>query len=480
MQAGIKNRPVVPLELLDEIIKWAVIAPGKPVLRTLCLSSRVLRAVAQPLLLEHIHIGTPTVPPAKRLAQLNTLASGNCLASKFARTIVIDYSGSFKDPTSVLTRLEIGMHKNLTRALESFKRVEKVMLCIEWLEKFRPPDYRYHTFHSSRTFSKIVQDLVSQSLHLVCLDVNATRDSDTISDLIHSLPASVEHIGLVGSHQSEEIQQDVLLALARLRSLKSISLNINLRIWFRYEDQSAIWIPWSIFKKEGVKLSRIYTDTRMDARFISYLESYTNLQHLVLELRSFGPHRPQNGPPDLSSPTDLLTALSTHHAHSLVGLGLRAHNTREAWSWPFDEEVKELLLLLSKLEYIELSTYGSSENDIVSQVFVVFAHRTEAHVPQDSLLSFCENGFRSLAQLTLDGPWLEMSGYHQLDDDLPFFHRDKSYPTHETSSSSRAITAYQSKCTSGRQPFMVVLGTSTYARRINPETGDYGYVNLDE
>lgn len=239
-------------------------------------------------------------------------------------------------------------------------------LCIEWNDKFEPSDYHNDAMHRFRAFPKVVQGLVSQSTRLSRLDLNGANNSENVSDLINSLPTSVEHFGLIGSYDSTEIPEDALVILARLKNLKSLSLHTNLHLWSRYGNQH-IWVPWNIFKREGRQLSHIYTDTRMDARFLSYLASYDHLQHLTLELRGFGPRGPPDGPPDLCHPVDLLKILSARHSQSLVKLGLQARYMRDAWAWPFDDEVKVLLGSLTKLKYLELSAYNSSENEIVSQ-----------------------------------------------------------------------------------------------------------------
>lgn len=103
------------------------IIPGEPSLRSLCLTSKALCAVVQPMLLAEINLGTPLVSRKKCKAQLRSLATGNCLASEYARILIIDYVGLFgNDPTQVISPMEMTVLRYLKHALLSFKFLKRV------------------------------------------------------------------------------------------------------------------------------------------------------------------------------------------------------------------------------------------------------------------------------------------------------------------------------------------------------------------
>lgn len=230
-------------------------------------------------------------------------------------------------------------------------------LCVEWLD--RPNHYSNTPEMESRfvAFRHILRHLISKSTQLLRLNVNgrvSKRYGGTCYDkinenLLRSIPANIEHLGLIGIKTAPE---NIASLFHEHRKLTSLTLHHNLRFQDRYVEPSHLW---NFLTEEQIKLPVIDTDTRVDKEFISYLDSYEGLESLTLMLRRLDLHMPEQGRPnvpweDLCQPYQFLTVLVKRHAHSLVRLGLRAQLGRGEWVWPPVPLHRELLCSLPKLE----------------------------------------------------------------------------------------------------------------------------------
>ncbi|KIM49634.1 hypothetical protein M413DRAFT_113070 [Hebeloma cylindrosporum] len=119
----------LPIELLDEICSWAQQPPNGVSLPTLSLVSRQFCSLVQPRLLSHLKIAGFSAQLRRRPAQLKALSQGECAASKFAKCLTFDFTLSFprEDPAKVLSPIEIVMRKHLDAAIQSCKKVERIV-----------------------------------------------------------------------------------------------------------------------------------------------------------------------------------------------------------------------------------------------------------------------------------------------------------------------------------------------------------------
>ena len=140
----------LPVELVDEICSWvrffflgitfwhfihyhfplkAQQPPNGVSLSTLSLVSRQFCSLAQPQLLSHLNIGGFSTQLRRRPAQLKSLSQGECAASRFAKSLTFDFTLSFpcEDPAKVFSPIEIVMHKHLKAAIQSCKKVERIV-----------------------------------------------------------------------------------------------------------------------------------------------------------------------------------------------------------------------------------------------------------------------------------------------------------------------------------------------------------------
>ncbi|KAH9474439.1 hypothetical protein JR316_0012898 [Psilocybe cubensis] len=374
----------IPTEILHEIVSLVEnISGGRKSLANLCLASRQLRAIAQPLLLSRVNIGTSGVLRVKMLGQLKDLASGVCSSSLYARTLTIDYRTSFPDARNKsLYPNKTEFLNYLPAALESFKNIEKVVWYVGkngpgWLHqaigdgmrtwKLRElsvePQSDTEIFHpiNSGSFIHILRRLLLSAKHLVYVQVHGFNPSYLLS----YFPNSIEHLGC--SNLDCLIPQETMLLPGRLKNLRSLYIRTDRPHWSNYRDDDCVW---DAFRKTRCNATHIQTNTHINDGFISYIESIRNVQQIILELNT--PWNPVQASVS-DTPLRVISSLSTHHADSLLVL----------------DDIKAKLLLLSKLENLELSVGGSSVQDV------------------HSLLSFCDTGFLSLQSLTLHFPSLE-------------------------------------------------------------------------
>lgn len=180
------------------------------------------------------------------------------------------------------------------------------------------------------SFGSLLENIIPQFPNLHRLEINAHevdlfKPGSYLKPEDVETPSKIEHLGLMSAFLSPE---GLHIMLHHLPNLKSICFRSFLQLGGTYFHVRDLETPvWSILKHERVRLLEITTDTRLGNQLISYLDSYSGLQHFILEIM-----RNQSSQFDAEG---LLTIIAKKHARSLVKLGIRIrrnHWNRE-WTW---------------------------------------------------------------------------------------------------------------------------------------------------
>ncbi|PPQ96480.1 hypothetical protein CVT26_010474 [Gymnopilus dilepis] len=374
-------------------------------------------------------IGCFTSRLRKKPNQLKALAKGDCSASLFAETLVIDYSGSFiNDPGKVLTPLEVTMLGHLESALRSFRNIKKVIwevgpyepswmhdIILKVMADLSPDDLviLLQEHSTSRialgAFSNIkrlcierlggvclTDDLLSQLSTLVRKSPELSRlelnlPHTKLSDLLRVIngrvttPLPLEHLSMVNLH----VQTFDIFPLSRyLLKLKSFELRYTSR---NYRNFPLYRNMWDSFLEDKIHLSRLSIHCLIDDLFIAYLESFVGLEYLHLFVANSAEAEslvPQTSLPLLR----FVQALKSHHASSLLELNLEAGYEAREWTWPFPDDVLTLLSSFRDLRLFGITLKYPDEMGNTS------GYRDGTIYP---LIAFCEGNFRKLQTLEL-------------------------------------------------------------------------------
>ncbi|KAJ3494227.1 hypothetical protein NLJ89_g10852 [Agrocybe chaxingu] len=387
----------LPTELLREIFSWCRNASNRlEVQGILCLVSRRFKEVAQPMQLATIALGGFSDTQRRKVSQLKALAAGSSSASRFAQTIVIDYSDDFEyDPTIVMSQLEQAMLKNLTAAIRSFERVSRVIwnfgheyptwmpgLVFEGLKSLplidliiRFPDDSWPEFElpplpNLRLFSirlhsspqRLQPPLGSSLLNFIrqCTQLSHLEVDMHLPSLAHVLPVvdtdtsplPLKHLSLKNVLVTSDNLNSSLAHLRELVSFCLYSAGCEHRLIKAAPDGSlAGRNPWTVFSDAGIHLNNILTDTPWDASLLADLEKTPGLNSLTICSSGYGSIFLDD--PSFHKTLQLLVPRvpSCLVELSIVPQLLRRSDWphRPDWCCPFNESI---VLILSQLKHL--------------------------------------------------------------------------------------------------------------------------------
>ncbi|KAF9045375.1 hypothetical protein BJ165DRAFT_157912 [Panaeolus papilionaceus] len=375
---------VLPVELLREIIEWAICPPKRARLQTLCMVNRVFSAIVQPMMLSNLILGVDSNGHQDRNRQVQILALGAHPACQLATTITLWMSSETGSP------LSISGQRTLKRAITNCSRLEKIiwnlgpgeppwvqnevlsalyhLSLLKTLHIHVKPSYLYRLRLSTGSNLATLTSLRIEYLSLGYFENEAARQSSgrNLSQLISRCPNLVSlEVAFPGLDLTDifpglrsgdlsrvpPIRHLSLFGIGKIALLRDIPNIHSLGIRLDPDADGAFTGIWNILRLRNTFPSRILTDRSLyESDLLNYLYFHPHLESLILL-----PVNP-NYIPDALGEHHALTRLCdilARHSQHLVEFVLRPSPSwyPPYWDWTWVEaRMKPALFACRKLQ----------------------------------------------------------------------------------------------------------------------------------